>query len=229
MKNLKLFVVLPAFNEEKVIGKVLDDLKGVLKDLKNLKVQIVVVDDGSWDKTGKVAQEKGAMVLRHIINRGLGGALGTGLAYAKTREADMVVTMDSDGQHNPRDLKRVTRPLIDKKSDVVIGKRALSKIPWERRLITLISSLVTFLLFGVYSHDTQSGFRAFNKRALEKIKIKTQRMEVSSEFFAEIKKHKLRFTEVPIKVIYTPYSREKGQSNLNSFKILVRLMLRLFR
>ncbi len=225
----KLLIILPAFNEEKVIGGVLDDLKEVLKNLKEFDPRIVVVDDASDDKTREVVRQKGIKVLCHVINRGLGGALGTGLAYARRQEADITITMDSDGQHNPKDLKKMLKPLIKKESDVVIGKRDVQKMPWDRRLMTFLSSLITFLFFGIYSHDTQSGFRAFNKKALNKIRIKTQRMEVSSEFFREIKKNSLKFTEIPIEVIYTSYSRSKGQKNLNSFEILLKLVLRFFR
>ena len=233
MKNLKLFVILPAFNEEKVIGEVLDDLKKVLKNLKEFDREfdskIVVVDDASGDKTKDIARQKGVKVLCHVINRGLGGALGTGLAYARRQGADIIITMDSDGQHSPKDLRKMIKSIIKGESDVVIGTRELQKMPWDRRLMTLFSSLITFLFFGIYSHDTQSGFRAFNKKALNKIRIKTQRMEVSSEFFHEIKKHQLKFSEVPVKVIYTSYSRSKGQKNLNSFEILLKLILRIFR
>lgn len=228
-KKKKLFVILPAFNEEKVIGKVLVDLKKVLKGLKGFESEIVVVDDCSEDTTGKIAARKGATVLRHVINRGLGGALGTGLTYARQNQADFAVTMDSDGQHDPVDLRRVIKPLLKRQADVVIGRRDLKKMPWDRRVVTVLSSLVTLLLFGVWCQDTQSGFRALDKKALKKIKIKTQRMEVSSEFFHEIKKHKLRLVEVPIRVIYTPYSRSKGQSNVNAVKILLKLGLRIFR
>ena len=225
----KLYIILPAFNEAKVIGAVLEKLKKELKKLKNLTAEIVVVDDCSGDRTSKIAKSKKIIVLRHSINRGLGGALTTGIEYARRNQADLAVTFDADGQHNPRDICKVIRPILEDKADVVIGARNIKKMPWDRQIMTLLSSLATFIFFGVYCSDTQSGFRAFNKKAINKIKIKTQRMEVSSEFFNEIKKHNLRWVQVPIKVIYTSYSREKGQSNLNSIKILVKLIMRLFR
>ena len=234
----KLFIILPAFNEVKVIGRVLDDLKKELKHLKQLKQfkelepVIIVVDDASSDKTGKIARKKGMVVLRHVINRGLGGALATGLEYARINNADIAVTMDSDGQHDPQDLHKIIKPIVEKKAEVVIGSRFLERsnsIPWDRKPVLWASNIITFLFFGIYTTDSQSGFRAFSKRAIKKIKLKTQRMEVSSELFDQIKKNNLRLMEVPIKVIYTPYSREKGQSNLNALKILVKLILRLAR
>jgi glycosyltransferase involved in cell wall biosynthesis len=225
---MKLFIILPAFNEAPVIGQVLAGVKKELKKI-NLKSEIVVIDDASWDKTAKVAKEKGATVLTHFINRGLGGALATGMEYARKNKAEIVLTMDSDGQHDPEDLKKVIKPILSQKADIVIGVREIKKMPFDRKIITLVSSLITYLFFGIYCSDTQSGFRVFNQKALKKIQIKTQRMEVSSEFFGEIKKNKLKFVEVPVRVIYTPYSRAKGQSNLNAFKILLKLILRLAR
>jgi len=225
---MKLLVILPAFNEAKVISDVLDSLKKELKKI-NLKSEIVLIDDGSGDSTGQIAQSKGIRVLRHVINRGLGSALKTGLEYARINNFNLALTFDADGQHHPRDIEKVLIPLINKKADVVIGVREIKKMPFDRQIMTFFSRWLTLFLFGVYCRDTQSGFRALNKETLQKIKIRTQRMEVSSEFFKEIKDKELRLKEVPIRVIYTPYSRVKGQSNLNAFKVLIKLILRLGR
>jgi UDP-N-acetylglucosamine---dolichyl-phosphate N-acetylglucosaminyltransferase len=225
----RLAIVLPAFNEEKIIKKTLKDLKKELLKLKGYEKKIVVVDDGSKDKTVEKAKSSGVLVLKHVLNRGLGGALATGLEYAKRHDFDLVLTFDADGQHDPKDIKKVLRPLEKRQADVVIGVRNLAKMPFDRRVLTFASSVLTFIFFGVWCSDTQSGFRGFSKKSLEKIKIKTQRMEVSSEFFYEIKKHDLKMVEVPIKVIYTKYSRAKGQQNLNALNILVKLVMRLFR
>lgn len=222
-------VVLPAFNEEKVIGRILVTLKNTLKSFSDWQSQIVVVDDGSSDKTNIISEKLGVLVLKHPINRGLGGALATGFHYARLKKADFLVTMDSDGQHEPADIIKILKPLSENKVDIVIGTRNIFKMPADRKIITFLSSLLTFFLFGVWCNDTQSGFRGFNNKAIEKIEIKTQRMEVSSEFFSEIKRNKLKFIEVPIKVIYTSYARQKGQSNLNSLKVFLRLLLRLAR
>jgi len=225
----KLLIILPAYNEEKVIGKVLFELKSYLKKIKDLNFEIVVIDDASTDCTKKKAASQKIKVLSHPINRGLGGALFTGFEYAKLTGADFLLTMDSDGQHDPKDIGKILKLLLENKTDAVIGVRNIQKMPFDRKIITLAGSLLTFLLFGVWCDDTQSGFRAFNKEAIKKIQLKTQRMEVSSEFFNEIKRNKLKFAQVPIRVIYTNYSRAKGQSNLNSGKVLVRLFLRLSR
>jgi len=102
-------------------------------------------------------------------------------------------------------------------------------MPLDRLIISHLSNLLTFLFYGVWSTDSQSGLRAFNKKAIKCITIKTDRMEVSSELLKEIKKNKLRFKEIPIKPIYTEYSRQSGQSNLNSLNVAVKMLLRLFR
>lgn len=228
---MKICIILPAYNEAPVIGQVLDDLKKEIKKEK-LQAEIVVIDDGSIDGTASIVRKKGVPVLSHVLNRGLGGALGTGLNYAKKIDADIAVTLDSDGQHDAKDIKKVIKPILDNQADVVIGtrwKKDRAKMPIDRRIITISSNILTFLLFRIWTTDSQSGFRAFSKEALDVIQIKTQRMEVSSELFGEIKKNKFRLKEAPIRVIYTDYSRKKGQSNLNSIQILLKLMLRLFR
>lgn len=227
----QLILILPALNEAEVIGEVLRKLKKTVAGLR-LKTEVVVIDDGSIDKTPVIAAKIGATVLTHIINRGLGAALGTGLAYAKRRKADLAVTLDSDGQHDPADISKIIRPLLKDRADVVIGSRTLSreeKMPRLRRLNNQAFNWLTWLFFGQTTTDSLSGFRAFNRRAIGLIKLKTERMEVSNEFFAEIKRYNLRVKEVPIKVIYTPYSIRKGVKPGNIFAIIFRLVLRLLR
>jgi len=232
---MTLLIILPAFNEEKVIENVLVRLKKEIKKIKKeskLKIKIVVVNDGSTDKTSKIAKRQKIYVLNHLLNRGLGGALSTGFRFAKKMNADLALTMDSDGQHDPRDIKKVIKPIITNQADVVIGSRMISKkgkIPPDRKIMITASNIITFLFFGVKTSDSQSGFRCLNKKALTLINLQTQRMEASSEIFSEIKKHKLILKEVPINVIYTEYSRKKGQSNLNSLQILLKLLLKLAR
>jgi len=227
----KLCVVLPAFNEEAVIGQVLTSVKKELENLPGWQAQLVVVDDGSHDRTGQVARKAGAIVLRHVLNRGLGGAISTGMGYAKKINANILVTIDSDGQHDPEDIKKVIGPILEGRADVVIGSRLFDrkKMPLDRLIISWGGSILTFFLFRIWTTDSQSGFRAFNRKAMQAIQVKTQGMEVSSELFGEIKRNGLRLIEVPIKVIYTEYSRQKGQNNLNAPRVVLKLILRLFR
>lgn len=224
-KKIKLFIIVPAFNEEKIIGKVLFNLKA--QKLKNTKKEIIVVNDGSTDKTEEIAKKCRVTVLSHPINRGLGGALGTGLEYARSKKADIVITFDADDQHEPKDLKRLIEPILKNKADFVIGSRLLknSKMPMDRKLINLVANIINFFLWSIWITDSQSGLRALSKNALKKIEIKMNKMEVASEFFKEIKKNNLSVREIPIKAIYTNYSKAKGQKNTNAVNILVKLLL----
>jgi glycosyltransferase involved in cell wall biosynthesis len=223
----KFLVIIPAFNEASVIG---GTIQGVRRSLK--KAKILVVNDGSSDTTGNEARKAGAIVINHPINRGLGGALGTGLYWAKERDIDCAVTFDADGQHDPEDIFKVSELICSGNADVVIGTRTKfgwGEIPWDRKIVLTLSNWLTWWLFGIKTTDSTSGLRAFSREAIEKIQIKTDQMEVSNEFFYEIKRCKLRLKEVPIKVMYTEYSRSKGQKNSNAFSVGVKLLLRLFR
>lgn len=228
---MKLIILLPAFNEARVINTVLTELKKTIRQL-SVKTEICVIDDGSTDKTAVLAKQTGSTVLAHILNRGLGASLATGLEYARNMQADLAITMDSDGQHDPEDLKIMLKPLLNDQADVVIGSRLLKdngKMPWLRQINNQAFNLLTKILFKVTTTDSLSGFRGFNKKAIQLIELKTDRMEVSNEFFSEIKRHRLRLAEVPIRVIYTDYSIAKGVKPGTVFAILFRLLLRLLR
>lgn len=225
----QVVIIIPAFNEAQVLPQVIKDIR---QQTQSWRPHIVVVNDGSSDATGEVARQAGAIVVTHRLNRGLGAALGTGLAYAKQVGADIAVTLDADGQHDPADIRKIMAPVIKQQADVVIGTRLNSnrgKMPVDRLMVNWLSNLVTWLLFGVWTSDSQSGFRAFSKQAIRGLRLKTERMEVSSEIFGEIRRHRLSLAEVPIRVIYTDYSRLKGQSNLNAARVLFKLLLRLAR
>lgn len=217
---MKLVVIIPAYNEEENISQVIE---GVKKYTNN----IIVIDDGSKDKTYQVARQSGVKVYRHLINRGLGGALGTGIKAALLEKPDIIVTLDGDGQHDPDEIPHLLKPIREGEADIVIGSRFLrsQKIPFIRKMGNYCGNLVTLFLFGIRSTDSQSGMRAFNKKTAEKLKILTSGMEVSSEIIKEIKAHKLRLKEVPIKAIYTSYSLSKGQGFIVGLKTLMKLLI----
>ncbi|MFH1405258.1 MAG: glycosyltransferase family 2 protein [Patescibacteria group bacterium] len=217
---MKTIAIIPAFNEEKTIAKVLDQVRGFVDEM-------IVVDDGSSDETYKQALQSGAIVLVHVINRGLGAALGTGFEAVKKLGADIAITLDSDGQHDPKEIPNFIKA-IEEGVDVVIGSRLLNPkgMPWHRILANTVGNIVTFLLFGAWVTDSQSGYRAFNKKALEKIRIRTNRMEVSSEIVSEVKRQSLKLKEIPIQAIYTTYSLSKGQSFMVGIKTLIKLLVR---
>jgi len=219
----KIVVVIPVYNEEKTIGKVIQNLKK--EDYNN----IIVVDDGSTDRTYDIVKKEGVSLYRHIINRGLGGALNTGITAALNEGADIIVTFDADLQHDVNDIKKLLY-YIEHGYDVAIGNRltkGLNKgMPFIRRIGIRGLDFITYLLFGAYVCDSQSGLRMFNKEAAFKLDIRTNRMEVSSEIIKEIKRNKLKLKEVPIKAIYTDYSLSKGNTVWNGFGIVFKLLLR---
>jgi glycosyltransferase involved in cell wall biosynthesis len=214
-------VVIPAYNEARTIEGVIRGLmaRGLLC--------IIVVDDGSIDRTGELAGQQGAQVVRHILNRGLGGALGTGLRAALRLKPEIIVTCDADGQHDPDDIRQLLGPIEQGEADVVIGSRMLNPagMPWSRRLANWVANLATYFLFGVRTTDSQSGLRAFSRDAAEQIRIMSNGMEVSSEIIVEIVRSGLRLKEVPVRPIYTQYSLSKGQSLNVGLHTLTKLLL----
>ncbi len=226
---MKALIILPAFNESQVIYKV---LKSIPKKIRGLsQVEIVVVNDGSSDITSKEAKRAGIKVISHILNRGLGAAIKTGLDLAKRKRVDLVITFDSDGQHHPEDIKKIVRPILLQNADIVIGSRFKSsqKIPKDRIILNRLANLATLLMFGVTSSDSQSGFRAFSKKAIDLIDFRGERMDFSSEILYEAKRNDLKVKEIPIKAIYTDYSRKKGQKNLNAIPIMARFLVRFLK
>jgi glycosyltransferase involved in cell wall biosynthesis len=216
-----VIIVVPAYNEERTIVEVIRGLKtrGFSR--------IIVVDDGSTDRTECLAVQERVIFLRHIINRGLGGALGTGIKAALQYQPQAIVTFDADGQHDPDDLRALLKPIQDGSADVVIGSRIRrpGHIPFSRQVAHWIANLVTYILFGARTTDSQSGLRAFSRLAAEQIHIGTSGMEVSSEIIAETVRNRLRWKEVPIKAIYTEYSLSKGQSFQVGLQTLGKLIL----
>ncbi len=220
---MKLFVVIPAYNEDKTI-------KRVLEDLLPMELDLIVVDDGSLDKTYKKAHEtldkqpNHGYIYRHIINRGLGASLKTGIEAALLKNADIIVTFDADGQHHPEDIKNVIKPIIDGKADVVIGTRDFNEMPLSKKLGNQIMNLITLIFYGIHVQDSQSGLRAVSRNAAELIDIHSRDYGVSSEIIYEIKKSNLKMKEVPIKTIYTDYSLSKGTDTKVGLKILAKLI-----
>lgn len=224
-----MLIGIPAFNEALTVGDVIETLPKRIKGIK--KIDVLVVDDGSIDNTKDIALNKGAMVVSHALNRGLGGALKTVFEYAKINDYDILVTFDADGQHNGKDITKLIQPLMNKRSDVVIGARwgHNQNVPFSRLFVNQIANYITFVLCGIYTHDSQSGLRSFNRKATNLIRFQTDGMEVSSEIFKEIKNNNLRVKEIPIKAIYSNYSKSKGQKFSDAPDVLFRLFLRLIK
>lgn len=217
----KLLVIIPAYNEEASLAKVIAELKTEgFKD-------ILVVNDGSCDNTATVAKESGANVISHILNVGLGGAIATGLEYARKNNYDYAITVDADGQHDTFDVFKLKELLLENKYDFVIGTRIkdLAKRYKLRYIVNILSNLITYALYGVLVSDSQSGMRGFNKKALQLLKPITSGYEVSTELIGLAHKNHLKIGEINISGIYTSYSLKKGQKVSNAFKVLRRLLV----
>ena len=221
MGDKHVVIVIPAYNEERTI-------LGVIRGLKQHGFErLIVVDDGSTDRTSELVCQEGVILLRHVLNRGLGGALGTGISAALRLGAERIVTFDADGQHDPDDIPRMLEPIEKGEADVVIGSRMLDPIgmPYSRRLANWIANVATLFLFRGWTTDSQSGLRAFSGQAATRMRIMTSGMEVSSEIIAETVKNSLKCKEVRIKAIYTDYSLSKGQNFKLGVQTLIKLIL----
>ena len=189
---------IPAFNEEKSIAS-------IILQLKEKYETIIVCDDGSSDLTGDIAKKMGAEVITHKKNLGYGAAIRSIFLKARELKIEILVTFDADGQHRIEDIDSVMKPIKDNSADIVIGSRFKdndSKIPKYRKAgIKTITSL-TNATTGLTVSDSQSGFRAYNKKTLESINPSDFGMGISTEILIKAKKMELKITEVPIVVLY---------------------------
>lgn len=220
---MKTFIVIPAYNEEKRIGKVIDDLK------KNNYKNIIVIDDGSEDNTFNVAMKKKVTVLQHIINRGQGAALKTGIDYAIKKNADIIINFDADGQFLVSEISKLSTDVISGKADITLGSRFLGSavnIPLLKKIVLKIGILVVFFLYGIKITDSQCGFRVMSKKAAQKIEITSDRMEHAGEIFHQIMKKKLKYKEIPVTIIYDNYSLKKGQSWDKSIDLGIKMFIK---
>ena len=194
----KIVAAIPCFNEERFIGSV------VAKTRKYVD-EVVVIDDGSDDDSGEVAGTAGAIVYRHEGNLGYGAAICSALESGRSHGADILVTIDGDGQHDPKEIPQLIKPILDGQADVVVGSRFLdteTKSPLYRRVGQRILNVATNLGSGHKLSDSQSGCRAYSSKALEELNLSESGMSVSSEIQFALKKAGLRVAEIPISVSY---------------------------
>lgn len=210
------FIVIPAYNEERAIGAVVSAVKASWP-------RVIVVDDGSRDGTARTARAAGATVLTHIVNRGQGAALQTGIAFALRHGAQIIVTFDSDGQHRAEDIATLVAPIVEERADAVLGSRFLGttdQMPWRRRILLRAAVIFTRISSGARVTDAHNGLRAFSRQGASRISIQLDRMAHASEIVDQIAARGVRFLEVPVHVRYSDYSRQKGQSTLGAFRVL---------
>lgn len=214
---MKTTIVIPAYNEEQNIGNVLVELRN------HGYHNVVVVDDGSYDNTFEAAK-KYAIVIRHHVNRGMGAALQTGTEYALERNAACIVHFDADGQHRAEDIPALVEPVQSGLYDITLGSRYLGsavQLPWTKRwFIHMPGRIFQNILTGVQLTDVHNGLRAMNEKAARAIIIRQDRMAHNTEIIQQIKRNKLRFTEVPVTIRYTEY----GQGILGALTIIKDLL-----
>lgn len=220
-------IVVAAFNEGEVVGKVVSELVA-------LGYRVVVVDDCSSDETSQIAATAGATVLRHVVNLGQGAALQTGMQYAVSTGAQFVVTFDADGQHQAADVGMMVEQLALGDFDVVLGSRfvggaAAVNIPGWRRLVLRIATVISRSTTGLNLTDTHNGLRAFTAQAASKLEITQNRMAHASQILSQIAGLKLRYREWPVKIVYTEYSLKKGQRLSNAFNVVWESLFGFFR
>lgn len=215
-----VWVVMPAYNEAVRIGE-------TLRQVVSTKWNVVVVDDGSADQTATLASRFPVWVLKHPINCGQGAAIKTGLDFAITKGADIVVTFDADGQHAADEIEQLIAPIQNEETEVTLGSRFLGQakgIPWFRFLILKMAILFTRFTTGLQLTDSHNGFRAFSRNAATKLNLQQARMAHASEILEEIARLKLTYKEVPVTVTYLEETLAKGQSSLGAFQITGHLL-----
>ena len=217
------WVVVPLYNEAEVV-------KQVITDLRKAFANVVCVDDGSADGSAEIAQSAGAIVLRHPLNLGQGAALQTGFDYVMLQSgATHAITFDADGQHLVSDALEMLELARRKRFSVVFGSRFLDKRTkpgLKKRIVLKVAVLFTRLFTGLRLTDAHNGLRVLSMEALGKIRMEQNGMSHATEIVHQIAKSRLAWKEYPVEVLYTEYSKRKGQSLLNSINILIDLIVR---
>ena len=220
-----VWIVVPAFNEASVIGDVIADVRAVFG-------HVVCVDDGSRDDTGERALRAGAHVVRHPDNLGQGAAIQTGVEYARAQPgAQVFATFDADGQHRVKDVVRMIDRLSAEQVDLVIGTRfadagAVSRTPFLKKVVLRTAVWLSPRTRKLGLTDAHNGLRVFNKTVADSLNITMSGMSHASEFIALAYENHWRVTEEPVEILYTDYSKSKGQPLLNGVNIVFEGLLR---
>lgn len=220
--NSDVWVVIPLYNEATVIAEVVEGLIPIFPN-------VVCIDDGSADGSGTIARAAGARLVTHPINLGQGAALQTGFEYALERDARYVVTFDADGQHRVVDAAAMVARAREDDLAIVFGSRFLddrTKPGILKRIVLKTAVTVTNWATRTKLTDAHNGLRVIRDDALRKFKLKQDRMAHGTEIVVKLGRTGLPYAEHPVEVLYTDYSKAKGQSLLNSVNILIDLIIR---
>lgn len=194
---MRVLACIPAFNEEKVIQRIVAETLRYVDD-------VVVCDDGSYDKTSLLAEQAGAHVIKHKENRGKGAALKSLFNYAKNSNYEVFVTMDGDGQFLPEEIPKLSKPIIEGNSDIVIGYRydSSEQMPHYRKIGNKFLDKMTNMVSDLPFRDTQSGFRGYSKKAINVLEFQSKGFAADSEILVDASKKGLHITETKITVLY---------------------------
>ncbi len=219
----QVFVVIPAYNEGVVLGHTVEGLL-------SYGYTVVVVDDGSATPAIQFLHDPPVHYLRHATNLGQGAALQTGMEYALSQDAQIIVHFDADGQHSPELIAKLLEPIRSGECDVVLGSRFLDpedrqKVPLLKRVLLRVGICVSGLFSGLWLTDTHNGFRALSRTAAERMRLTENGYAHATEILDLIRKSGLRYKEIPATIRYTEHSLAKGQSMLNSVNVLLDLVL----
>lgn len=221
MRNTCL--IIPVYNEGAVI-------RGVIENIKDPSYRVVCVNDGSRDNSREEILKTSAYYVEHPINMGQGAALQTGIEFAKGLPGvEYFVTYDADGQHRLEDVKKMLGTIKKQKVDIVLGSRFLGETEnMSRTKGFILKSAIQFSNFtsGIKLTDTHNGLRVFNRRVAEKMQITMSDMAHASEILEIIRENNFSYTEIPVKIVYTDYSKAKGQSIFNAVNISFDVLLR---
>jgi len=213
----KVVVVIPAFNEERSVARVVERAVGIIEE-------VIVVDDGSLDRTATLASLDGTVpVIQHPYNIGCGGALRTGIAHAQKGNADIIVLLDADGQHNPEEIPTLLDPILNGYTHLVAGARDFSKMTLPRRASNILTANILRRSFGVTLPDVQCGFRAIRSDVLDRLKIHEDGYPWACEMLINAKRRDLKMASVEIETIR---AQKSGISPLRDTLQWLRMMLR---
>lgn len=223
---MKLAIVIPVYNEESVIKSVILGLPKKIKGVR--KIAVIAVNDGSNDSSSEQIRKTKAILVSHPFNMGYGSATVTGFEAAKMIGADIVVTFDGDGQHSPRDIAKMVKPIIQGQADLVLGVRKLGhkEMPLHKKIGIIGLGVITYCLSGKWTSDSQSGFKAFSRRAIESLRLDLLGYEFASEIIMEASSRRLKTVEIPVRVIYNQHSIRKGQPIINGVNIVAKLIFK---
>ena len=196
--NLKACVLIPSFNEEKTVGH-------IVKKVKRMGLEVIVIDDGSEDNTEEAASGSGAIVVRHIKNIGKGASLKKGFDFIlKTTDFEAVIVMDGDGQHDPRDLEKFISCAAQGRDDIIVGNRMnyTKNMPFVRKITNRFMSRLLSKICRQNIPDTQCGFKLIKRPVLEKIELDSNNYDFDSEILLRASREHFRIGSVPVETIY---------------------------